>query len=515
MSQGKTWSLVEAHAATYSTSAPADALNSEFMSRLGVKSRNYVARLALARSLSLPEPPPQIEGTGGAGKAIHGKAMFGDDYQLWFGFLVEHAGDAVGTVAELQEIVRRHWARGIALLDEDWRQAGGEFEDFLRLLAARAGIQAEGGAGTIRRNSGVSAQTFVPKACPVRVPVGEVATDLSTRERVEWLINGSGGAPHFAVMGETGSGKTRTGMSMIRSIRAQAGCPVILFDMSKGDLAGDANLVRELGATVVDPLRSPIPLDVLHLPTGEDAFGAAMRFRDSFSRVPVNRLGAAQADALREAAERALTRHRPTRLTDVRDRLKEVYAEKRRKDDIVTATFNDMTGRTLFEPRLGPAEFFSQSWIIDLHGIEDAATQRLVVFLLVDALYTYLRLLPESEMDGGRHRALRVVLGIDEAHKVLRDYQPASLTALVRESRSKGGVVAFMSQSPDDFDNERENFLEHLGLAVVFRTKAQSRAVNNLLGQALDLVGLANGVCVTRLVERGLVRIQAWEAKGN
>ncbi|HZI08207.1 MAG TPA: hypothetical protein VEZ71_29575, partial [Archangium sp.] len=119
------------------------------------------------------------------------------------------------------------------------------------------------------------------------------------------------------------------------------------------------------------------------------------------------------------------------------------------------------------------------------------------------------------EMDSGRHRALRVVLGLDEAHKVLREYQPTSLTSLVRESRSKGGVVVFMSQSPDDFDNDRENFLEHLGLAVVFRTKAQSRAVNNLLGQALDLVGLGNGVCVTRLVERGLVRIQAWEDSGN
>ena len=515
MSQGKIWSLVEAHSATYSTSVSADALNTEFMSRLGVKSRNYVARLALARSLSLPEQPPQLESSDGPGKAIHGKAMFGDDYQLWFGLLVEHTGDAVGTVTELQDLVRRHWARGIALLDEDWRQASGEFEDFLRLLAARAGMQAESGTGIIRRSSSGSPQTFIPKACPVSVPLGEVATDLATGERVEWLINASGGAPHFAVMGETGSGKTRTGMSMIRSIRAQAGCPVILFDMSKGGLARDPDLVRELGATVVDPLRSPIPLDVLHLPAGEDVSGAAMRFRDSFSRVPANRLGAAQEDALREAAERALTRHRPTRLIDVRDRLKEVYAEKRRKDDIVTATFNDITGRTLFEPRLGPAEFFSQSWIIDLGSIEDAATQRLVVFLLVDALYTYLRLSPESEMDAGRHRALRVVLGIDEAHKVLREYQPASLNALVRESRSKGAVVAFMSQSPDDFDSERENFLEHLGLAVVFRTKAQSRAMSNLFGQTLDLVGLANGVCVTRLGDRGIVRIQAWEANSH
>ncbi|WP_434380857.1 DndE family protein [Melittangium boletus] len=438
MSQGKTWSLVEAHAATYSTSVSADTLNSEFMSRLGVKSRNYVARLALARSLSLPEQPPQLEGSAGSGKTIHGKAMFGDDYQLWLGFLVEHAGSPIETVAELQESVRRHWARGIALLEKDWRHANGEFEDFLRLLADRAGIQAESRQRIPGQTSGASTRTFVPRACPVRVPVGEVAVELTTRKRVEWLLNGSGGAPHFAIMGETGSGKTRTGMSMLRSIRDQAGCPVILFDMTKGELAGDANLVRELDATVVDPSRAPIPLDVLHLPTGEDVFGAAMRFRESFSRVPVNRIGAAQADALRDAAERALTRHQPTRVADVRDRLKEVYAEKRRKDDIVTATFNDMTGRTLFEPQLSPAEFFSRSWILDLHSLNNVQ-QRLVVFLLVDALYTYLRLLPESTMDAGGHRALRVVLAIDEAHKVLGEYQPASLTSLVRESRSKGG----------------------------------------------------------------------------
>jgi hypothetical protein len=51
----------------------------------------------------------------------------------------------------------------------------------------------------------------------------------------------------------------------------------------------------------------------------------------------------------------------------VRDRLREVYSEKRRRDDVVVATFNDLMSWNLFDPKFTPAQFFSRSWIIDVH----------------------------------------------------------------------------------------------------------------------------------------------------
>jgi len=498
--------LVDAHAASYATSVQGDELNTEFMGKLGVKSRNYVARLALARSCSIAEPPPALPDSAGTGKVIKGANLFGDDYRMWIGLLVEHRGEQTPSLPELQDVVRRHWARGMTLLEADWKEVNGDFEEFLRLLAAKAGIKAEG-KGVPR---GRGRDVFVPRAGAVSVRIGEIGLDLQSQQHVEWLVNGPGTSPHFALLGTLGSGKTRTGTTMIRSMHRQSGCPIILLDMAKGDLAADKALVSELGAEVVDPPRKPVPLDVLQVASQDpsDILTGAMRFRESFARVPSSRLGGAQVDALRDAAQRALTRHHPTRIVDVRDRLREVYAEKRRKDDVAIATFNDLTGWSLFEPKFSAAEFFSRSWIIDLHSATETA-QRLVVFLLLDALYGYLSQLPDAPLDQKGHRALRIVLGIDEARKVL-GYEQASLIGLVRESRSKGGVIGLMSQSPDDFAGEDENFLENIGLGACFRTNARSSMLTAMLGQPVDLAGLANGVCVTRLAGQ-LLRIQAWE----
>jgi hypothetical protein len=510
MAESKVLSLVDAHSAAYSTSTEADELNNNFMKLLGAKSRNYMARLALSRSLSLDTAPEALPSS--PGKVIKGANLFGEDYRLWISLLVQHAGAVSPSVGDLQELTRRHWARGMTLLEADWKEANEDFETFLRVLATKAGIQAEGEAGGGATGPG-RGTPFVAKAVPVKIPIGEVSLNTATQEPVEWYANGPGTSPHFAVMGTLGSGKTRTAMTMVRAMRKASGCPVIVFDMGKGDLASDKALVADLGAEVIDPLKRPLPLDVLHVQSSDpaDILNAAMRFRESFARVPSNRLGGAQVDALRDAAQRALQRHRPTRIVDIRDRLREVYAEKRRKDDVAVATFNDLTGWNLFEPRLTPAEFFSRSWIVDLHGAPDTA-QRLVVFLLLDALHAHLTQLPDSALDAQGNRALRVVVAIDEARKVL-GYEHASLVGLVRESRSKGGALAFMSQSPDDFNGEDENFLENLGLGICFRSNARSGVLNALLGESVDLAGLPNGVCVTRLPGQRFVHVKAWEER--
>ena len=104
---------------------------------------------------------------------------------------------------------------------------------------------------------------------------------------------------------------------------------------------------------------------------------------------------------------------------------------------------------------------------------------------------------------------VRLTVGIDEARKVLGYGQP-SLISLVRESRSKGLSIFLISQSPDDYDQEEDNFLENVGLALCFKTNAASaRALKALLGQQPDLGSLATGVAVTRLPEQpGVTRIR-------
>lgn len=506
-----TLDLVRLSGAGFSVGAEADALNDALMGHLGAVTRNVVARLAIARSLSVREPPAALDEKGG--KLIKGENLFGEDLRAWVVLLLEHEPSAsVRDVPALQDVVRRHWARGLRLLDEEWKSSGGDFNKFLLALASHAGFRT-GGAAVADHADGVAPGIREPR--PVVLTIGDVGEDLTTRQKVEWTMNGPGRSPHIAVMGTLGTGKTRTAMTMVRAMRAQSGCPVLLFDMGKGDLAADHALVEALGATVIEPTRTPVPLDVLHVDPSDQSgvVTAAMRFRESFIRVPPSRLGGAQQDLLRDAAQRALVGARPVRLRDVRDRLREVYAERKRKDDVATATFNDMMSWQLFEPQMKPAEFFSKSWIIDVHKAPETA-QRLVVFLLLDALYAYLTQAADTSVDAQGHRAMRIVLVVDEARKVLA-YEQQSLIGLVRESRSKGGAVVLISQSPDDFDQVEEDFLENIGLGVVFRTNARPQQLTRMLGSSVDLASLKDGVCVTRLVDRGLVRVQAWQPQAG
>jgi DNA sulfur modification protein DndE len=311
-------------------------------------------------------------------------------------------------------------------------------------------------------------------------------------------------------MGEVGSGKTRTARSLIEQIRAIAPTPVLAFDL-KGDLRDDRRLIEGSSCSVISTPEMAIPLDVLSIDTttSTDFNVAAERFRESVGRITPGKFGAVQLDALREAALRAFRNRRPTLLTDVRDMLLQVYEEKGKPADGLTATFNELCSYTLFEPRMKPEEFFSQNWILTFPRASDQV-RRMVCYLILDALDRWLNSLGDAPTDASGNRALRHVVMIDEAHRVLGEKQPA-LVNLVRMSRSKGGVVMLVSQSPDDFASEEEDFLANVGLCLCFRTKAKPGAVTRMLGQRVDLAGIADGVCVTRLKNRpGVVRIQCW-----
>lgn len=504
--------LLALNNAGFKTTQRADDLNTKLMGLLGLKSRYEPARLAIARSLSIRAPPPEVGDEEEDGKIIVGQNLFGDDLAVWVALVVEHSQRENASVRDVQELVRRHWGRGIDLLMTEWEQCSGDFDRFVLQLAGRSGVREGGKIRTVRHSADGE---FVPRAVPVELSLGDPGIDVATQQPVKWLLNGRGNSPHVAVMGTLGTGKTRLAVNMMRQVRELSGCPVLLFDMAKGDLAADEELAREIGAEVISAPRSPVPLDVLHIadrnPT--EITNAAMRFRESFQLVTQSRPGGAQLDSLREAAQRALTASPVVRFKDVRDKLREVYAEKKRKDDTVTSTFNDLTAWELFEPRFKPAEFFQRSWIINVAEATETA-QRLIVFLVLDALYAHCRSLPDSELDDQHHRAMRLVVGIDEARKVL-GYGHPSLIGLVRESRSKGMTLFLISQSPDDYDAEDENFLENIGLGLSFRTNAmRPAALRAVLGEAVDLGGLPNGVAVTRLPGRpGITRVKTWEQR--
>lgn len=62
-------SMMKLHTTNFSPDEETDALNYEFMKRLGMPTRYQPARLAIARSLANPKPPPEAGKRPKASKA--------------------------------------------------------------------------------------------------------------------------------------------------------------------------------------------------------------------------------------------------------------------------------------------------------------------------------------------------------------------------------------------------------------------------------------------------------------
>ena len=397
-------------------------------------------------------------------------------------------------------------------LEADWTNCGINYDEFILRLASRAGLQQ--GIGILPSDNLVASQSRQNpvQAIPVRLRIGDPGIDVNTRQPVDWISNATGHAPHVAIMGGTNSGKTHSTLKLLQQLERQAKCPILFFDIAKGDIAQKRELVEPLHLEHIQIPSTPVPLDFLYWdPTSDDtAADVALSFRDTFERV--EKLGSNQRDVLREAVTEAHNQGQRVSFQQIRDTVLRLCEERDMQAGRLESVLNDVcAGRPLFTPQMSPAEFFSKPWLIDLHRATETQ-QRLTVFLILDAAKRYFLHLPDAPVDAYQNRAYRMVIAIDEARRVLGFRHP-SLSDLVRLVRSKGVAIWLMSQSPDDFDAEEDNFLENIGLAVSFRTNAvKPKALRAVLGSNVELASLPAGVAVTRLPgERNIARVQAWE----
>lgn len=508
-------SLVEVAGANFRTDEGSDRLNTDFMGRLGMRKRYLPARLAISRSLAISAPPDLDGEELEPGKAIKGDTLFGTGTALstWIALIVERAGDPELDVRKLISLVGAHWRRGITQLDSDWAHAGQDVARFVKRLVEVAELPT-GGRRPLKSDGGVLGATFSDGQ--IDVPIGEIGEDATTKEKIFWSLNGQGGSPHSAIMGGVGSGKTRTAVAMLRAIREQAAVPLLAFDF-KGDLGTDASgggyhIDDLFGARTLEPPRAPIPLDVLSLTSASeiDIAEAASRFRESFARLKGSRLGDRQRTVLHEAASHALASQTPCELRHIRDALVSTYAEHEMKEDGAVSTMQEICRFPLFQPTYSPAEFFQQSWIIKLppNVAEDSRT--IVVNLVLDALDQYLNSLVDAESSSDGARGLRILGMVDEAHQILGSKLP-SLSNLIRMSRSKGGAIMLISQSPDDFSGEDDEFLSEMGLVAAFATNAPPRNAARILGRGTNLGALQTGQCfIKRRGDQAAKKIKAW-----
>lgn len=506
-------SLENVLVSNFQTSAEADKITEMLKGKLALSVRYRIARLAIGRSLGESSFPAQ--NVDAQGRTIKGDLLFGlEEYPLWVGLLVtnlkKYGPKPELTIATLQNAVRRHWHRGVMLLLEDWKEAEEDPRKFWEILIRRRAMLPD----TVSK-SGKYSEThyddeigFISLAKPVYIDLGKGVD--APHEQYNRLVNGVGSSPHMAIMGQSGSGKTRIMKEVLKQIHAQTAAPVLLLDLGKGDLADDTALIDALEAKVLRVPEDGIPLDMFYGSNQNDevATDTVMGFRDSFSSVVQGKLGPKQLDNLREALKLLFISQGEITLEHVRARLDQFYEDNDLKVDSVMSTINDLTQYTIFKPEYSPQQFFSRNWIITFAHAHDTI-KNLAVFLLMDALNTYMKRSPEAPQDNEGHRAIRLVLAVDEARHLLAAKHDA-LSDNIRLHRAKGLVVTLASQSPDDYDGKSDDYLENIGLPICFNTNAvATKVLQNMFRGKANFSTLPPGVFLT-LKDLKQVKVKAF-----
>ena len=503
-------------------SAEVDDTLDDLRQRLITGEKFKVARLAIGRSLAEDTAPELPRRGAEPGKtSIEGQTLFGEEVGVWACLIAEKA-PLLTNLEEFRAWTEAHWTRGARLLQADLDAAGGRHADFIAELAAKAqrhgqNVETQAELGTTRFSGAVEAR------------VGEVSTDLRTGESVRFTLNAPGVSPHIAVLGKTRSGKTRTGIVMAEQIASAAGLPMLLIDpkgefvmqggfTAKPEWQGRTLADRFAGMQAIDVSRQPIPLDFLYRPgrlAEVEAARSAMGFRDSFGKV-LRTTGDAMLNTLRESVQSLLANGtQPVSLDAIFEEVRDANSRQGRSGNTVEAKLSEMCALRLFEPSMAPHKFFTGRWAVGLGGATEES-RRLTIFLLLDALARYLLMMPDSGTDAAGYRAVRHLLIIDEAREIL-SYRHNALSNLVRKSAAKGGVVMLLSQSPDDFTGEEEDFLSQLGSIIVFTSSTKSvKDLRASLGSRLgpddfsDRV-LQAGIAWAKLPKRDLMKVQAWK----
>lgn len=481
--------------------------------KLGLEHNNDAARICIARSLREVSAPQAPAAGREVAPSMRGRHLFGEDgVDVWLCTLLEGAG--LGTdhsLDALRPLVEAHWERGAALLRDDWESAERDAVQFMLRLATY-----------LPQSSGVAApRDRAAPVGPLSVPVGEVSTTVPGDEHVSVIINAPSVAPHVALLGKNGSGKSRTGMTMAARIVDSSQIPVLILDpkseFCKGGLI-DARISDQFpGIKGISLGDAGIPLDFLpDRAAGEFAINkATMRFRDSLARC-VRGAGDVQMQNLRDAVESVIRSGAPRGLDAIRKAYQGILTQTGKEADSIDSRLGDLTKLRVFEPKLSASQFFGQSWVIGLKDAPSEEVRRLALLLLLDSFAAWSLGQAESPLVDG-HRTLKHLLVIDEARRILKEKKYESLVDLLREGRSKGQVVMLLSQDPSDFVGQNEDFMGQIGTVISFACNAQSGLAalqgayqRRLQPAEFSEVQLGEGVAFCKLPGRPPEKVRCW-----
>lgn len=297
---------------------------------------------------------------------------------------------------------------------------------------------------------------------------------------------------HMAIMGKPGVGKTQLLLKILTDIRLQSNFQTnfIYFDY-KGDVVDIQKFCDITKAQTYRLLQGSqtLPINPFMLPAyDEQTINVSAREKaESFASIS-SKLGVVQKGALAETIRAAYTRRANSKrpypdFRDVYEIARTNYEEEGKRDDSLIEVLRDLSDFDLFwahGSEISPIEKLSdRTLLIDVHAMP--VLKELVAYLVIERLYKEMSVMPDSPINENK-RTIRTILVIDEAHNYLSQNN-IFLQKIIREGRSKGIVVFFASQSPNDYQQKFFNFQELLEFTYIFQCDGVSgSSIQDILG---------------------------------
>lgn len=372
-------------------------------------------------------------------------------------------------------LIKDHIDNGCGLLESLFIESGRDAATLLRRLVEKVNF---GGRKEIR---GHGLDIFLGKTILQKADITMELNNTSKHAN-----------SHLAIMGKPGVGKTQFLLKILTDIRIQSNFQTnfIYFDY-KGDVIDNE---RFLEMAKVQPYRllqggTNLPINPFVLPSyDEQTINVSAREKaESFASIN-SKLGVVQKGALTEAIRAAYAKRANSTMPypdfqDVLEIAALMYEEQNKRDDSLIEVLRDLSDFDLFwkhGDEVPPIDRLSnRTLLIDVHAMP--VLKEIVAYLAIERLYKEMASLPDSPVEDGQ-RTIRTILVIDEAHNYLSQ-KNIFLQRIIREGRSKGIVVFFASQSPNDYQQKFFNFQELLEFAFIFQCEGvSSTSIQEILG---------------------------------
>lgn len=369
--------------------------------------------------------------------------------------------------------IKYHIDRGCTILKEMYDTSGQSKNIFLSKLAA---IASENVPGSLKTKD---LELFIGKK------------DLTNEDIIVELNNTAKYAnSHLAITGKPGTGKTQFLLKLLADIRYQSNflTNFVLLDY-KGDVSSNDKFVNVTRSSVYTLPDYPLPISPFVLPNYDETaiLISAREKAESFASINA-RLGTVQKGNLTDAILIGYRKRQELgeKFPDFQDVYKialENYEAAGQKPDSLIEILRDLSSFNLFWHHGTNQKLFekvsTKTFIVNLSKLP--VLKELASYLIIERLYKEMTSLPDSPVVDGK-RTIRTILVIDEAHNYLSQ-KNIFLQRIIREGRSKGIVVFFASQSPDDYMQDFFDFQQLLEFAFIFASDGISiNTIQSILG---------------------------------